>query len=74
MVHAASPELFADFFIGGQSKIRDRKPQTPTQAKDVLRLEITMIDAQGMAELDCLEELKKYVLDQVIAAEIATLV
>ena len=45
MVHAAGPELFAHFFSGGQSKIRDRKPQTSTEAKDVLRLEITMIDA-----------------------------
>ena len=74
MVHAAGPELFAHFFSGGQSKIRDRKPQASIKAKDVLRLEITMIDAQGMAELDRLEELEKYVFDQVIAAEIATLV
>jgi hypothetical protein len=65
-VHAASPEPFAHFFSGGQSKICDRELQTTTKAKDVLWLDIKMIDAQGMAELDCLEELTKYVLDQVI--------
>jgi hypothetical protein len=56
------------------TKIRDRKPQASTEARDILRLEITVMDAQGMAELDRLEELKKYMLDQVIAAKIATLV
>ena len=73
MVHAAGPELLADFLSGGQPKIRDRKPQAPVKAEDILRLEITVIDAQGMTVIDRIEELEEYVFDQVISAKITAL-
>jgi hypothetical protein len=73
VVHAAGPELLADFLSGGQSKIRDRKPQAPVKAEHVLRLEITVVDAQGMAVIDRIEQLEENVFDQVISTKITSL-
>ena len=74
MVHAAGPELLTHFVSGGQSKIGDSKSHAPVEAKNVLRLEVTMIDTHRMTILDRIEELKEYVLDQVILAKITSLV
>jgi 23S rRNA U2552 (ribose-2'-O)-methylase RlmE/FtsJ len=74
VVHAAGPELLADFLCSGQSKIRDRKPQASIEAKHILRLEVTMIDAQRMAKIDRVEELEENVLDQVVVTKIASFV
>jgi hypothetical protein len=73
VVHAAGPELLADFLSGSQPKIRDRKPQAPVKAKHVLRLEITVVDAQRMAVIDRIEELEENVFDQVISTQITSL-
>jgi hypothetical protein len=73
VVHAAGPELLADFLSGSQSKIRDRKPQAPVEAKHVLRLEVTVIDSQRMAVIDRIEELEKNVFDEVVSTKITSL-
>ena len=73
MVHAAGPELLTDFLSGSQPKIRDRKPQASVKAEHVLRLEITVVDAQRMAVIDRIEELEENVLDQVVPAKITSL-
>jgi hypothetical protein len=73
VIHAAGPKLLADLLSGSQSKIRDRKPQAPVEAKYVLRLEITVIDAQRMAVVDRIEELEKNVFDEVVPAKITSL-
>jgi hypothetical protein len=73
VVHAAGPELLANFLSGGQPKIRDRKPQAPVKAEHVLRLKITVVDAQRMAVIDRIEELDENVFDQVISSKITAL-
>jgi hypothetical protein len=74
VIHAAGPELLADFLSGSQAKIRDRKPKARIKAKYILRLEVTVIDAQGMAVIDRIKELEESVLDQVILAKITSFV
>jgi hypothetical protein len=73
VVHAAGPELLANFLSGSQPKIRDRKPQAPVETKHVLRLEVTVIDAQRMAVIHRFEELEKNVFDEVIPSKITSL-
>jgi hypothetical protein len=46
VIHAAGPELLADFLSGSQTKIRNCKSKPRVKAKHILRLEVTMIDAQ----------------------------
>jgi hypothetical protein len=46
VIHAAGPELLADFLSGSQAKIRNRKPKPCVKAKHILGLEVTMIDTQ----------------------------
>ena len=73
MVHAAGPELLADFLSGSQSKIRYREPHAPVKAENVLRLKITVVDAQRVAVIDRIEELEENVSDEVVSAKITSL-
>jgi hypothetical protein len=63
VIHAAGPELLADFLSGGQPKIRDGYSKPCVEAKHILRLEVTVVDTQRMAVIDRVEELEESMLD-----------
>jgi hypothetical protein len=56
-----------------KSVIAIRKPQSLVEAEHVLRLEITVVDAQRLAVIDCIEELEENVFDEVVSAKITSL-
>lgn len=72
MVDAASAELVAKTLRGGEPEVRDRKAETVVEAEDVLGLEVAMINIQGVAVLNCVQQLKKDLLDESIIAQIAS--
>lgn len=74
VVDASRTQLHADFLGGRQSKIGNCNTITVIEAEDILRLQITMIYAERMTIFNCVEQLQKYVLDQRIIPDIATVI
>ena len=73
MVHATSTEFSTRFIGGSQTKVGDRKAKTVIKAKNILRLQVTMINIERMAVLDRVEQLKKDILDEDVIAQITPL-
>jgi hypothetical protein len=63
VANTADPELLADFLSGGQSKVRERQSKACVKTKDILWLEVTVIDIQRMAVIDRIKELEENMFD-----------
>ena len=64
----AAAEFGCDGFGSGQSKITELDVPTMVRDQDVLRLQIPMVDADGMTKGDSVQDLKESMLCQVIVA------
>lgn len=73
MVHAARAELGAHPFCGGQTKVRNGKAQTVVEAENVLRLQVAVVDVERVAVLNCVEQLKEHILDELVIAEVSAI-
>jgi hypothetical protein len=74
VIDAARAELSTDFVSSREAKVSDGDSQTTVEAKNVLWFEIAVIDAEVMAVLDCIEDLKENVPYKVVVGEIPALV
>ena len=72
MVDATCPELATNAIRGCESEVGDRKTKAILEAENVLGLKVAVINTQGVAVFNCLEQLKKDILDEVVIAQIAT--
>lgn len=63
MVDATSAELLAHFISGCEAKVRDGNAKAIIVAENVLRLQITVIDTETVAILNCIEQLKEHMFD-----------
>ena len=71
MIHAASAKLVANFLSRSETKICDGHTEAIVEAKDVLGLQIPMINTQSMAIVNCVEQLKENILDEGVVSQIA---
>lgn len=74
VVYTTGAELCADSVSRSETEIRDRQTKTSVEAQDVLRLQVTVIDIQRMAVLDCVKQLQEYFLNKIVIAQITTMV
>lgn len=74
MEHAARTKLLAEFICSSEAKVGDGDAVTAIEAEDILWLQITVIDTERMAVLDCFKELKEYVLDESVFPKVPTTV
>ena len=74
MVDAACPELVAHAIGSSETEVGDGKAETVVEAEDILGLQVAVINIQGVAVLDRLEQLKKDLLDEFVVAQVAPLV
>ena len=73
MVDAARTELCAHPVGSGQTKVCDSEPQTVIKAENILWLEIAVINTERVAILNRIEQLKEYLLDQLVIAQVSTM-
>ena len=71
MVDTTSTKLIAELIGCCKTKVRDSDPKTVIEAENVLRLQISVINSEGMAIFHSIEELKEDVLDEGIVPKIA---
>lgn len=74
MVNATCPKLITDTIRCSESEIGDSELETVVEAEDILRLQVSVINAQRVAVLDGVEELEEDVLDEAIVSEVSSLV
>ena len=74
VVDAARAELGAHALRSRKPKVGDSETETAVKAKDVLGLQVSMINIEGVAVFNRVEQLKKDLLDEGVIAEIAPLV
>lgn len=72
MVHTSSSELVADLVGGGETKVSDGNTEAIVETKDVLGLQVPMINTERVAIFHRVEHLEEDVLDESIVAEIST--
>ena len=73
MIHAACSEFFARLLGGGETKIGDGNFVATVETKDILGLQVTVINAQGMAVIHCVNKLEEDVLEELVIPKIPTL-
>jgi hypothetical protein len=71
MVDAPCTELLAQLISSGEAKIGDGNAKAIVEAENILRLQVTVINTETMTILNCIEQLKEYVLNQSVVPEIA---
>lgn len=74
VVDAACAELGAHTLRGCKPEVGDSKAKTSVKAEDVLGLQVAVINIQGVAIFNRIEQLKENLLDEGVIAEIAPLV
>ena len=74
VVHAAGAELLAEPVCGREAKVGDGDAETAVEAEDVLWFKVAVVYAEGVAVFDGVEELEEDVLDEMVLAEVATVV
>lgn len=74
MVHAPCPKLCANLVRRSETKVCDGYPKAIVKAKHVLGLQITVVDAKRMTIFHGVEQLKKNMLYEMVAPQIATVV
>ena len=74
MVDTTSSEFGAHPISGSQTKVRDGKTKTVVEAEDILRLQVAVIDIQGMAVLNRIEQLKENLPDEVVVSKVSPVV
>ena len=74
MVDAACPELVAHAIGSSETEVGDGKAETVVEAEDILRLQVAVIDIQGMAVLNRIEQLKENLPDEVVVSKVSPVV
>ena len=74
VVDAARAELGAHALRSRKPKVGDSEAETAVEAKDVLGLQVSMIDIEGVAVFNRVEQLKKDLLDEGVITKITPLV
>jgi hypothetical protein len=71
VINATSAEFITIFFRCSETEVGDGNTKTVIKAKDVLWLQVTVIDTESMAIFNCVEQLEEDVLDEAIVSKIA---
>lgn len=74
MINTSSTKFLAQFVGGCEAKISYSYAVAIIEAEDVLWFQVAMVDAKVVAILDCIKQLKKYMLDQDVVAQVAAIV
>ena len=74
VVDTAGAELGAHALRSRKPKVGDREAHAVVEAEDVLWLQIAMIDIEGVAVLNRIEQLKEDLLDEGVMPKITPLV
>lgn len=73
MIHATCPEFFARLLGGGEAKVGDSNSVATVETKDILGLQVAVINAQGMTVIHCVNKLEEDVLEELVIPKIPTL-
>lgn len=57
MVYTPSAKFIAELVCGGKAKIGDGDAEAVIEAENILRLQVSVVDAERMAVFDCFEQL-----------------
>jgi hypothetical protein len=71
MIDASRAKLLAKLVCCSETKVGDGNAETPVEAQHILGFEVPVVDAEGMAVLNSIEQLEEDMLDEEVIAEIA---
>ena len=71
MINATSAEFITFFVRCSETEVGDGNSKAVIKTKDVLWLQVSMIDTESMAIFNCVEQLEEDVLDEAIVPKIA---
>ena len=74
VINATSAKFVAELVCGGKPKISDGNSEAIVIAENVLRLEVSVVNAETVAVFDCIEQLKENVLDERVVPEVTAAV
>jgi hypothetical protein len=68
VVNASSAKFLTKPLGGRQPKIGDSDTKPVIKTKDILRLQVTMIDTEAVTVLNCAKQLQEHMFDEVVIA------
>lgn len=74
MVHAASAEFIADLVRRSKAEIRDCDAKAAFEAENIFWLQISVVNSERVAVLDCIDELQEDIFDEVVLSKISAAV
>jgi hypothetical protein len=70
VVLAASAEFVADLVCSSKAEIRDSDAKAAIKAKNILWLQVPVVDAERVAVLDCVDKLQEDIFDEVVLSKV----